>query len=1500
MMYNLKCKKTIRAVVAAVLAAATITQCFWAVAESNVEAAATPQWLIGSELTTAEYDDSLYSKYFTDCYESNSADVVLYNERGESTYTYTLSGTAGKTEGALELHYYSSGDEVGQHFAEEALSDGGETFSGTDDRGNFYNSVYGLGTGFELPVPQIEYISPSAAYFHLGDGTAYRIGRLPKTNESDPDTYRLCGYPYSFTLAPKTTGEDNGTETVSGFEGTDRFGTVYSFDRNGRCTTVTAQGGTVLFTLSYQADGRLLSYTNSDSGYTVTFNRAAVTGGENIVVRITAGEDSVTAATLTVRSGKLTSIVKNTSQNSSYSTSLEGSETEDIETASATTTQETVVLNYQTQNNAVLLNARSMAVDTNLDGYSTAELSSVRSVSTTNTSYSYAAKDPQNTTAVTLAESYNATRVNYYNKVTDEYTLSSELALKSLGQQSLMGYNRLAGISRTTEEVCNPGYDPTDDCNNEETDPSPNTTTTNSTAERTLTYSEETGKVIGDNATELGDQNTKTTVTYSYGIDSAVAAAAAQKTGETVTGMTTVHSCTYTAETGVDAESEDTGDETGNETESGEPEWVADTDSEQQTVSARNRAGDVVYEKSSGSETYFGYNQNGSPVKEVRTGGLTYNYTYDNYQQLTRTEFDLYAVNYSGGNITSIEVDGRPLTSYDYSGMNLTGETYANGQALLYDFDDDDNVIAAYSGAKTDENKLFSYVYSAKDANGDQQLQSVTDYKQGRKSVYSYSTTDSDEITAFTVYNKTDETDPNAAVLYSYSAGQNSKSVTVGDNASAYSYSSVENTSTGSDGETEEITTTNTTALTVDNHSWKSINQKNEDNLLTKQSIEGLNGVDYQHKYTYDEDGRVSTEFTGNGDNEWIQRLYIYDANGNISEADMNYYGIAYRTLYSYNDKNELVRADDTYTGKTYVYSYDDRGNILDKKEYNYTEGNLTNATPLKTDVFNYATTGWNDRISAINGEVVTYDASGNPTGMQGYSYTWENGRQLKALTNGTNTFTYAYDDSGIRTEKTVNGETVHYITDDGKVIAQYTDSMYMSFWYDEDGAPFGFTVKNANDETTACYVYEKNALGDIVGIVGANGEHLVSYYYDAWGNIAKMIYNNAVVTEENGGLASLNPFRYRGYYYDSETGYYYLQSRYYNPKICRFINADNAFEIIDEENGRVLNGYYYCDNNAIMNVDEEGTAYVSNDTFVKYRNTHSDLSKFIRSQLIIDVVSSGNSKTNDIEMSDRCEAIINDLKTLYPKAHFRHYRIADKYEFINYWNNTNADILILNCHGNKGKLAFLQDDLSCNEIDNKFEESRQEYAMEYKSNIKYLFLSACYGADKDNGKSALNSLAAKISGIAVGSSGEGHAFRKKGAKKGVRFCSDNGYKLSFHYPSNGNDPSRDEILKNKFSPSVNKRYGIGKLRLEYRRKLKAYRKSLWRSPYKKIIKQYKVLCKLKREIQYKERRCNDEIIKLINKDTVKFINANEKTYVCDMMCNMMYYYYKNYYYYGK
>ena len=142
---------------------------------------------------------------------------------------------------------------------------------------------------------------------------------------------------------------------------------------------------------------------------------------------------------------------------------------------------------------------------------------------------------------------------------------------------------------------------------------------------------------------------------------------------------------------------------------------------------------------------------------------------------------------------------------------------------------------------------------------------------------------------------------------------------------------------------------------------------------------------------------------------------------------------------------------------------------------------------------------------------------------------------------------------------------------------------------YDENGSPFAMSVKDAGSGTVKTYYYEKNLQGDIVGIMNEAGYKVVSYTYDAWGNpyTPTYVYHSGVSATDRDNV-ELNPFRYRGYYYDSETGYYYLQTRYYNPEWGRFLNADGYVNA----NGDILgyNMFAYCSNNPVMGYDPEGT----------------------------------------------------------------------------------------------------------------------------------------------------------------------------------------------------------------------------------------------------------------------------------------------------------------------
>ena len=175
-------------------------------------------------------------------------------------------------------------------------------------------------------------------------------------------------------------------------------------------------------------------------------------------------------------------------------------------------------------------------------------------------------------------------------------------------------------------------------------------------------------------------------------------------------------------------------------------------------------------------------------------------------------------------------------------------------------------------------------------------------------------------------------------------------------------------------------------------------------------------------------------------------------------------------------------------------------------------------------------------------------------------------------------------DASGLRTSKAVGGVTTQYYWLGDKLQAQSTGNDYLIFLYDEAGVPYGLIHKYGSTETK--YYYEYNLQGDIIGIISDIGTRVVTYQYSAWGELLSTSGSMA------SNIGASNPLRYRGYYYDSETGLYYLQSRYYDPVTGRFINADNYSSTGQGVLGN--NMFAYCRNNPVSRKDASGTADVS------------------------------------------------------------------------------------------------------------------------------------------------------------------------------------------------------------------------------------------------------------------------------------------------------------------
>jgi len=330
----------------------------------------------------------------------------------------------------------------------------------------------------------------------------------------------------------------------------------------------------------------------------------------------------------------------------------------------------------------------------------------------------------------------------------------------------------------------------------------------------------------------------------------------------------------------------------------------------------------------------------------------------------------------------------------------------------------------------------------------------------------------------------------------------------------------------------------------------------------------------------------ISTITQGSGANA-MNFAYAYDNRGNIVSEVRN--GVT--VSYEYDELGQLIRVNDPNdktagtSGTTWVYTYDRGGNILNKSAYGYTTSAVS--SPVNQWSYAYEDTNWKDKLTKFNGATITYDAIGNPLSDGTWTYVWEKGRQLKSMHNASTgvTMEFKYNQNGIRTQKIkkVNGvieDTTNYILSGNKIVSMYDKDDMLSFTYDASGAPATVTYIGG------VYTYVKNLQGDIVGILDVAGNLVVEYKYDTWGN---QTYISGILHTL---LGKANPFRYRGYVYDEETGLYYLKTRYYAHQYGRFINSDSLLH--QKGHASKHNQYTYCNNNPVNFCDNSGKSFAA------------------------------------------------------------------------------------------------------------------------------------------------------------------------------------------------------------------------------------------------------------------------------------------------------------------
>ena len=353
--------------------------------------------------------------------------------------------------------------------------------------------------------------------------------------------------------------------------------------------------------------------------------------------------------------------------------------------------------------------------------------------------------------------------------------------------------------------------------------------------------------------------------------------------------------------------------------------------------------------------------------------------------------------------------------------------------------------------------------------------------------------------------------------------------------------------------------------------------------------------VNIDHQYAYLASARGNTVKSTKIGWEHIGNYiygYTYDANGNITKITRRDKTVANSTYepqqqFAYDELNQLIRADDLAKNRTEVYTYDNGGNILSTTVYPLTWGSLSGVTATDTTTYTYGDSNWKDKLTAYGDTPITYDAIGNPLTYRGYTLTWQNGRQLASMKFRTINIGFTYDVDGLRTSKTIPNvglEHKYYYVGDRLQYETLGGSSALWYFYDADGNPSGIRYKD-NSGTVNDYYFVCNWRGDVIQIYNASGTLVGSYSYDAWGKVTE----NATSADTQ-NITETNPIRYRGYYYDTETRLYYLKSRYYDPAVKRFLNADDS-DILQEEQNCLLqyNLYTYCFNNPANMNDDEG-----------------------------------------------------------------------------------------------------------------------------------------------------------------------------------------------------------------------------------------------------------------------------------------------------------------------
>ena len=579
-------------------------------------------------------------------------------------------------------------------------------------------------------------------------------------------------------------------------------------------------------------------------------------------------------------------------------------------------------------------------------------------------------------------------------------------------------------------------------------------------------------------------------------------------------------------------------------------------------------------------------------------------YEYDEANRLDKitTESTVYTFEYdSFGNTTKISAGSNTLASYTYEENNgkLKTLTYGNGDSVRYTYDELDRISQIEYNNGTGYVTAVKYTYNA-----DGSVSKMQDMLTGEVTQFSY-----DSLGRLTGSSKKSASGSGsyAEKEAEYDEEERLKNATYtigGDESkrmhSFYYYDTRDRLE-------RYLIFSDTLRFTNDIY-YDAFSRP----TLKETEIKFGNSVAFEasQSYEYKADGKAQSalvsKFTSNFDGNTTVYSIAYDDMGNITSISDSA-GVV-QNRYEYDDLNQLVREDNRALGKSYTYTYDEAGNIKSKKVYNFTLGTL--GTPIDTISYTYS----GDRLISYDGQSMTYDTIGNPTNYRGYAVTWENGRQLAEMQYIDNFVSYPKIEYTYNADGMITGVRHYYYNDyyydseyivDGTRVLAYQGgddrgSFYAEYLYDESGSPIGMRYYAYNFETnqreTECvyYFFEKNIFGDIVGVYDEEGDKVLGFTYDAWGNVSITESSEISSLDEGYGtfLKKACIFRYRGYMYESSSGLYFLQTRFYDSETGRFINADGYVSTGQDILG--YNMYIYCGNNPVIRKDPSGQFWIS------------------------------------------------------------------------------------------------------------------------------------------------------------------------------------------------------------------------------------------------------------------------------------------------------------------